>query len=123
MPLKQPQLLVTLLKTLPKARTWSQKKPLIKKKMREYVEKKLEELDITYEWKLGILKDVIERCAKGDATREGILHPSGIVSAVQELNKMQGHYKPEQIEQTNTHLISENEKLFLKLLEDHQKPY
>jgi phage terminase small subunit len=56
-----------------------------------------EKLDITAEWKMKVLKDCIDGCMNGEAS-ENKIHPSGIVGAIAELNKMQGHYAVEKRE-------------------------
>jgi phage terminase small subunit len=72
-------------------------KPLIKKFIDKRVKIMEEKLDITAEWKMKVLKDCIDGCMNGEAS-ENKIHPSGIVGAIAELNKMQGHYAVEKRE-------------------------
>jgi phage terminase small subunit len=72
-------------------------KPLVKQFIDKRIKTMEEKLDITAEWKMKVLKDCIDGCMNGEASEKKI-HPSGVVSAVAELNKMQGHYAPEKSE-------------------------
>lgn len=68
-------------------------KAFIDKKM-EQLETELEEkFNITFEEKAKLLWECAQDCKEGKATKEGYMNASGLVSAVAELNKMQGHYK------------------------------
>lgn len=60
----------------------------------------MEKLEISAEWKMQQLKELIEGCMNGQAS-EAKLHPSGVIGAIAELNKMQGHYAPEKREITH----------------------
>jgi hypothetical protein len=67
-------------------------KPLIRQQLNREIEKRMSDLDITIDWKMKILKEMIEGCMNGEASQHRI-HSSGVVSGISELNKMQGHYQ------------------------------
>lgn len=69
------------------------KKPEIQeyiKKLMEQIERKFE---ITFEEKAQMLWECVKDCKEGRATKQGYVNASGLVGAIAELNKMQGHYK------------------------------
>lgn len=84
--------------------------------IKEYLEKRmcerLEKIGITFETNALVLKELYERCLKGEATREGIIHPSGILGAIDLLNKMGGHYKETGEEDTSLHKVFELDKKY-----------
>lgn len=75
---------------------------LKKLQIKEYIAKRMdkieEKLDITFEWKARMLKECADKCMQGEADKDGKVHPSGVIGAIAELNKMQGHYEPEKKE-------------------------
>jgi len=58
-------------------------------------------LEITFEKKLNLLWECAQDCKAGAATKEGYVNASGLVSAVAELNKMQGHYAQKDSDKDN----------------------
>lgn len=57
-----------------------------------------EKLGITVEWKAKMLKKCAERCMPEDEGKR--IRPTGMISAISELNKMQGDYEPTKTEIT-----------------------
>jgi hypothetical protein len=49
---------------------------------------------VTLEWKVGVLKQVVEMGLTGNGLKDDAPQLPVVVSAVSELNKMQGHHKP-----------------------------
>lgn len=96
--------------------------PVIKKEIARVVNKKLEYLEVTFEWKMDMLKNTIEKCANGEQLKDNHMNASGVISGVAELNKMQGHYSPEKRVNLNVTTDSEDE-LFNRLLLQNQKEY
>lgn len=81
-------------------------------KIMEQMEKlATEEVLVTVQWKMEMLKETAERCRNGDASKEGLLHPAGIIAAIAELNKMQGHYSPERTITTNMNVDLDKQRV------------
>ena len=79
-----------------------------------------EQFDISFQEKAKALWETVLDCKVGKATKEGYVNASGLVSAISELNKMQGHYKKEKdIEQD----IDEMKDTLKKLVELNKKEY
>ena len=80
--------------------------------------KALEKKEIaTVEWKMDKLVGITERTEEGK--------PQVAISAISELNKMQGHYAPTQVQQTNLNLDVDVIKLkqINDLVNEKQKDY
>jgi|HubBroStandDraft_1064217.scaffolds.fasta_scaffold00305_24 hypothetical protein len=67
------------------------KNPFLRKKVEDAVKKAQEHLELTFEWKLRQLKELVER-ALPEHNRE---FSTAAISAIAEMNKMQGHYAPD----------------------------
>jgi hypothetical protein len=96
------------------------RKPHIKQYINEHLKKVHEKLEITIEWKMKMLKECVERCAIGEADKDGKLHPSGLIGAIAELNKMQGHLAATKTD--NTHIHGFDDEL-TALIDKHSKEY
>lgn len=97
---------------------------LTKPAIKEFIEKRMkkieEKIEATIEWKVKMLKTCAEKCLQGEADRDGLIHPSGIVSAIAELNKMQGHYAPEK--SINVHADADAEETS-SLIKQYEREY
>lgn len=86
---------------------------LAKPRIKHYVENSMreaaEKLGISQEYLLSKLKTNIENCESGKATREGIVHPTGVIGSITEINKMVGNYEPEKTD--TTHRLERIEEL------------
>lgn len=80
-----------------------------------------EKLGITINWKLEKLKEVTEACLDGRARQNDAssIDAKGVISAIGEMNKMQGHYAP--TESKLTHAIDDNQ--FDELCEQYKQDY
>lgn len=67
----------------------------------------MDELDIDIKWKIRKLVNVILKCEEGENLKGGHMNPNAIISAVAELNKMQGDYSPDK--SMNLHVDCEEE--------------
>ena len=61
------------------------------------------------EYLLNKLKTNLEKCESGKATREFIVHPTGVIGSRTEINKMLGNYEPEKTD--TTHRLERIEEL------------
>lgn len=66
------------------------KKPQIKNHFQKSLENIEERLGITAEWKAKMLKRCVMRCMPKEKNKS--MRPTGMINAISELNKMQGHY-------------------------------
>ena len=96
--------------------------PVVKKEIARVVDKKLEMLGITAEWKMLKLKEIINKCAQGEGLKDGHIHPPGVIAGISELNKMQGHYAPEKLLNLNVKAHVKDE-LFERLLVQFEKDF
>jgi len=92
-------------------------KPLIKEFIEKHIEQIEQKFDITFEKKLKALWKIVEAAQPKEAQE---LHPSLLISAIGELNKMQGHYKQKEI--TEDRLDEMQDKLN-QLVEQNKKDY
>lgn len=90
--------------------------------LKKEMDKLNNKLDITIEWKMQMLKDCAEKCMSGHATKEGFIHPSGLVGSLSELNKMQGHYAPEKSINANVTVDPDTEES-RNLIKQFQRAY
>lgn len=98
-------------------------RPQVQKVMQEYLERVEKQLGITLEWKLGKLKKMVNTTAKdikGNDEEVVLTDPRIALDSLDMLNKIQGHYAVQKVE--NTHIVEESETL-KKLIEQHEKPY
>jgi hypothetical protein len=95
-------------------------KPHIKEFIQAKFKKMEEKLEITAEWKMKMLRECVERCSSGDADKDGKLHPSGLIGAIAELNKMQGHLAPTKSENTHKHGLDTE---LMELVDKYDKEY
>lgn len=102
--------------------TYLLSRPVIKKEIARVIEKKLDHLGITYEWKMEQLKSVIEKCANGIQLKDNHMNASGVIAAISELNKMQGHYSPDKVVNLNISSDADDE-LFKRLLLQNMKDF
>lgn len=99
------------------------KNPKIQKEIYRLTKQKLEKADVTFDWKVKMLKSLIENCASGNNTKDDVIHPSGVVSAIAELNKMQGHYAPEKTLTTNVNVELEEDENIDNLIDMYRRDY
>lgn len=102
---------------------------LQKPDVKDYIEKRLEQMDkelgVTFEWKVKKLKNVVDRAIPDDEIESDLAATVGI-SAIQELNKMQGHHSAEKHVTTNLNVDTdvENVKTIMDgLIVKHEKTY
>lgn len=95
-------------------------KPKIQEYIAKKVQDKLNKLDITFEWKVKKLKEVAEVSLVGDAN--GKIYPAAAVSAISELNKMQGDHAPVKTANLNVNVDSSLEDVY-ELIKLYQKEY
>ena len=58
-------------------------------------------LGITPELLLTKLLNNVEACETGKASQHGVVHPAGVVSSINEINKMVGNHEPEKTDSTH----------------------
>jgi len=68
-------------------------KPPLKRYLETSMREAAEKLGIDQEYLLSKLKTNLENCESGKATREGIVHPTGVIGSITEINKMLGNYE------------------------------
>ncbi len=83
------------------------------------VEKRLE---VTFGWKLEILKDCVEKSMAGETNEKNLPDVGNAVKSIAEMNKMQGHYSPEKI-MTTTVEADPDKELAKDLLEKYKKDF
>lgn len=94
------------------------KNPEIKKYIKKRVKKSEKDLQVTFDWKIQKLRDVVLNANLDDIT------PSHFLTAIAELNKMQGHYSPERHENVNANITVDPSVLKVRaILEDLKKKY
>jgi hypothetical protein len=83
---------------------WASKsfKILLAKKRAE-----MENLQSTFEWKVKKLVELVELCTPSDAETHKETNPGSTISAISELNKMQGHYAPDRTVNANMNIESD----------------
>ena len=67
-------------------------KPHVKAAIDEKLRESAERLGAGRDWRMQMLKDIAEISKNGGATKEGYAHPTGVIGAVSELNRMCGSY-------------------------------
>ena len=78
--------------------------PVVKKEIDNYIKTIERKHEITFEWKINKLKNIIELCADKKATSHKDINPTAAIAAISELNKMQGHYSAEKHVNTNINI-------------------
>jgi len=80
------------------------RKPQIQEYLGKRMKEAIEKAGAGVDWRIEMLKKTADACFNGDADREGKLHPSGVIGAISELNKMEGSYaaNKQEVEITNT---------------------
>lgn len=96
------------------------RKPQIQEYIAKAVNKTTSALEITFEWKLQTLKKVTEISLSGDES--GKLYPAAAVSAISELNKMQGDHAPVKIANLNMNVDASLEDVH-ELINLYQQEY
>jgi phage terminase small subunit len=93
------------------------KHPLVQKYLANRIKQLQKNVEVTVDWKMGKLVNITERTEDGK--------PQVAISAISELNKMQGHYAPTQVQQTNLNLDLDVLKLkeINDLVNEKQKDY
>jgi hypothetical protein len=77
-------------------------KALLAKKRAE-----MENLQATFEWKVKKLVELVELCTPANAESHKDTNPVSTISAISELNKMQGHYAPDRTVNANMNIESD----------------
>lgn len=93
------------------------KKPRIQQYIYMMTEEKINELGITTEWKMRMLKECVLRSMPGDKD----VNSSGVIGAIAEMNKMVGDYAP--AKSINTHLVGEDSEEIKKIMAKHEREY
>lgn len=70
-------------------------KPCIKKYIGNRMKEVLEKAGAGIEWRVDMLKKTAELSMSGAAHKDGVVHPTGVVNSIAELNKMEGAYAPD----------------------------
>lgn len=96
-------------------------KPVVKEYIAKIVEKKTHALDITFEWKLLALKNVAEISLEPHG-KDDKIYPSAAVSAIAELNKMQGDHAPVKTANLNVNVDASLEDVH-ELMNLYQQEY
>lgn len=97
---------------------------LKKPEIANYIKMKLHsmenKLEIDIEWKFKKLKKIIDLCVPDEPDISSEINPSVAISAIAELNKMQGHYAPSKSENINH---NSDESKVKELIEKYKKHY
>lgn len=96
---------------------WLKNKDVVKF-LKNHARASKDEHEVTRDWKIEKLKQVIESSIINDI----VVDPKSIISAVAELNKMQGHYAPDKVESNHTHQIDLDPE-FKALLAAYKREY
>ena len=67
----------------------------------------MENLQATFEWKVKKLVELVELCTPSNAENHKDTNPGSTISAISELNKMQGHYAPDRSVNANMNIESD----------------
>lgn len=80
------------------------RKPEIRNYLGNRMKELIEKAGAGIDWRIQMLKKTADACFNGEADREGKVHPSGIIGAISELNKMEGAYaaNKQEVEITST---------------------
>lgn len=99
---------------------------LTKVHIKQYLQKRMEKieqkLDMTVEWKLEKLKKCIELSLPEIDGETVLANHNALLGAINESNKMQGHYAPEKHQNTNLNADMEKDQLD-ELLKQYEKEY
>lgn len=75
---------------------------LLKPVVRKYIGSKMKEaaikLGIDEEYILNSLKENVQDCKSGKASKDGIVNAAGVVNSISEINKLLGYHAPEKKE-------------------------
>lgn len=96
-------------------------KSRIKEEIEKHTQKIEEKLDITFEWKLKKLKQVVEYSEQGKTTKEGHINGQVIVSAIDQMNKMQGDHSGEKRTNYNINADADVERVKSEIAEQEEK--
>ena len=95
-------------------------KPSIKKYIGNRMKEVLEKAGAGIEWRVDMLKKTAEASFNGEAHKEGVVNPAGVINAVAELNKMEGTYAAEKhavlVEEDKTGKVTD-------LLKEYEKEF
>jgi hypothetical protein len=69
------------------------KKPEIQAAIGEKMRESAERLGAGRDWRLSMLQKVAEASLSGAASKDAVVHPTGVIGAIAELNKMCGDYE------------------------------
>ena len=76
-----------------------------------------------YKWKLKKLKMIVDLCAPDTAQTHEEMHPTAAISAVTEMNKMQGHYIKTEADHESEQELKSISLLLKELKAKHEKDY
>lgn len=100
------------------------KRPHIKNFIAKHIKKVEKKMEITIEYKIKKLKQCIEAAMIEDPDTGKVIldNHSALLGAISELNKMQGHYSAEKIQ--NLHIVAEAEGKDIKVLtKQFERPF
>lgn len=101
-------------------------KNLKNQRVMKYMNKKLERIEekfeMTFDWKIEKLKQIIELNVPGEANHHEDINATAAINAIAELNKMQGHYSAEKHINANIHADIEVEEI-KSLVKKYERDY
>lgn len=98
------------------------KKPRIQSAIEEHVQNQIAAADITFDWKILMLKKMIKKCLSGTGFKKNEPQPAGLVACITELNRMQHHRMPDQHLHEHKHLHADLGKVE-KLIKQYRKEF
>lgn len=97
-------------------------KPRIKELLKRQMQKTERKLEITFEWKIKKLKACVDSAINEVDGRELVTNHNALLGAINELNKMQGHYAPEK-RQVEHSMDKEQAAALKELIKQHEREY
>jgi len=76
-----------------------------------------------YDWKIRKLRMIIDLCAPDDATHKDEIYAPGAISAIAEMNKMQGHYMKCEYERDKDEELNVISSMLKELKTKNEKDY
>lgn len=94
-------------------------------KCREYLTylwaKELDKMTVDFNWKLKKLQAIVEGCLDGKCSEKQLMNARDAITGIAEMNKMQGDYKPVQVESKSSHIFDVGN--VEALIDGYQKEY
>jgi phage terminase small subunit len=108
----------------------SSKDVLQSKAVQDYLAKRLKTVEekeqITFDYKIKKLKQIVELSVPSEAANKEEINANAAISAISELNKMQGHYSAEKHANLNLVVdadIAQAKELMAQLLQQYKREY